>query len=393
MKDSNDEQSAVSLGERKLVLAALFAGVFVFGISFAGINPWMALVLDGRGIDPTLIGIVSAANPVGVMVMAPFVARIMQRTGAADAIILGTVIAATSLVLMPLFDSPAGWMILRFISGLGGAIPWVATEMWINAVAFGSSRGRVIGLYGALMSGGFAVGPLALSLVESDGWMPVVIFATFSLGALAPVLFIRHLSPRFSAEDEPGAALQIVTAMPAVFAAGFLAGLVDTAFFTFLPIWGLRMNLDAASALALLSVFATGNIGLQVPIGWLADRIGTRPVMALCGLVSMLGPIGAIYAAGIQPLLYVILFFWGGAVWALYTLAMTEIGHRCSGPALATASGALVVVYTVSNISGPPLTGAVMQVCDPHGLMAVSATAAALFLLLLAVRGRLFGAR
>ena len=147
--------------------------------------------------------------------------------------------------------------------------------------------------------------------------------------------------------------------MPAVYAAAFLAGLVDTAFFTFLPIWGLRMNLDPAFALALLSVFVAGNIALQLPVGLLADRIGTRPVMALCGLISVISPIGAVYAAGIPILLCAILFVWGGAIWALYTLAMIDIGHRCRGTTLAAASGALVVVYTISNVSGcPPLTGA-----------------------------------
>jgi hypothetical protein len=110
--------------------------------------------------------------------------------------------------------------------------------------------------------------------------------------------------------------------------------------------------------------------------------------MALCGVVSMLGPIGAVYYAGFPRLLCAILFVWGGAVWALYTLAMIDIGHRCRGTTLASASGALVVVYTISNISGPPLTGAAMQAWGPHGLMAVSSGFAAVFLLILAVRAR-----
>jgi hypothetical protein len=100
----------------------------------------------------------------------------------------------------------------------------------------------------------------------------------------------------------------------------------------------------------------------------------------------LVAPIGVVYAAGIPALLCAILFLWGGAIWALYTLAMIDIGHRCRGTTLAAASGALVVVYTASNISGPPLTGAAMQVWDPHGLMAVSTAIAALFLLIMALR-------
>jgi MFS family permease len=385
MKEEGEEQAAVAPRDRWLVLAALFAGVFIFGVSFAAVIPWMALILEARGTDPTVIGIVSAASPVGVMVMAPFVGRIMLRLGAANAIIIGTLVTALTLFLMPVFDSIAGWIVLRFISGVGGAVPWVATETWINVVAGAASRGRVVGLYGMLLSAGFAMGPLVLSLVGFEGWTPAIVFGALCAAALAPVIAIRRHSPHLESEEHHPTA-KIIAAMPAVFAAAFLAGLVDTAFFTFLPIWGLRMNLDPAFALALLSVFVAGNIALQLPVGLLADRIGTRPVMALCGAISLVAPIGVVYAAGIPALLCAILFLWGGAIWALYTLAMIDIGHRCRGTTLAAASGALVVVYTASNISGPPLTGAAMQVWDPHGLMAVSTAIAALFLLIMALR-------
>ncbi len=62
-----------------LVLAALFAGVFIFAISFAAVIPWMALILDARGTDPTIIGIVAAAGPIGVHGHGSVRRRIMQR--------------------------------------------------------------------------------------------------------------------------------------------------------------------------------------------------------------------------------------------------------------------------------------------------------------------------
>jgi len=52
---------------------ALYASIITWGMSFAGLVPLMALVMEGRGTNPVLIGLVAAANPIGVIVAAPFV--------------------------------------------------------------------------------------------------------------------------------------------------------------------------------------------------------------------------------------------------------------------------------------------------------------------------------
>jgi MFS family permease len=370
-----------------LVLVALFSGVFVLGIAFAGIVPWMSLVLESRGADPTTMGIVAAANPIGVMVMAPFVGWVMQRLGTANSIMIGTGVGALCIIVMPLFEGTTEWIALRFISGLATAVPWVATETWINTVADARSRGRVIAVYTAVLSLGFAAGPLVLSVVGTDGWSAPLVFFALEAAAIIPTFAVRKLSPYLETEARLPV-LGAIWAMPAVFAAAFVGGMVDTAFLTFLPIWGLRTGLDHEFALALLSIFIIGNVILPFPVGWLSDRIGIRPVMALCGAISVIGPLLSVYFAASPILLSIVLFVWGGAVFSLYSLAMTDIGHRCRGTSLAAASGALVVVYTISNISGPPLTGAAMQAWGVHSLMAVSAVVAAMFMVILALTVR-----
>lgn len=384
---SGESETALPADQSRLVLVALFSGIIVLGVAFAGIVPWISLVLEARGVDPTTIGIVAAANPIGVLVMAPFVGRVMQRIGTANAIMLGTGVSALVIIVMPLFDSIAVWIALRFISGLASAVPWVATETWINMVANPQSRGRVVALYAVFLSLGFACGPFVLSVVGVEGWGPPLLFCALEAAAIVPTYAIRALSPRLETEGRLPV-MDAIWAMPAIFAAAFVAGMVDTAFLTFLPIWGLRTGLDHAFALALLSVFVAGNVVLPLPVGWLADRIGTRPVMALCGGISILGPALAVYFATSPILLCAVLFVWGGVVFSLYSLAMTDIGHRLRGTALAAASGALVVVYTLSNISGPPLTGVAMQTWGAHSLMAVSAGVAAIFMAILALTAR-----
>ncbi len=372
-------------GQRRIVLIALFANVFSFSVSFGGMMPWMSLYMEARSVDPVLIGIVAAANPVGVMIMAPFVARIVARLSLADAKILGSLIAVGSIALMPVFDDPGAWLVLRLINGLGGAIPWVVTETWINVVADNRSRGRIVAGYAIVMAAGFASGPLVLGFIGTEGIVPPMTFMVLNLLAIVPILMVRRYSPRFELETRQRV-WRVIFAMPTVYAGVFVSATVDTAFFAFLPIWGMRIGLEPAYALTLLTVFIAGNIALQLPIGWLADRFGARRVMAICGLACIAGPVGAYLTTGTPVLLGMVLFVWGGTAWALYTLALIDIGHRCTGTALAAANGAIVLVYTLSNISGPPLAGMAMDAWNPHGFMAVAFVVAALFLLVMAVR-------
>jgi len=384
---SGDAEKTAPGDNSAFVLFALFSSVLVVGVAFAGIVPWMSLALERRGVDPTTIGIVAAASPIGIMIMAPFVGRAMQILGTANSIMLGAGLAALTILLLPVFDGTVQWIVLRFIGGLASALPWVATETWINTVASSRSRGRVVAVYVAFLSLGYSGGPLVLSLVGVEGWRPVLLFVALELLAIVPTFAIRSYAPRLEVEARLPV-LSAVWAMPAVFGAAYVAGMVDTGFLAFLPIWGLRVGLDHGFALLLLTVFIAGNVVLPLPAGWLADRFGTRPVMALCGAISIVGPMAVVYAMPWPVLLGVVLFIWGGAAFSLYSLAMTDIGHHCRGTQLAAASGALVVVYTISNIAGPPVIGAAMDAWGPHALMAVSAGIALLFMALLALTAR-----
>ncbi len=370
---------------RNLSLIALLACVFTFGVAFAGILPWITLVLESRNVNPVMIGVVSGANAVGVLVMAPFAGRVVQRFGMASALLWGGLFSACTIGFLPVFDGVAAWIVLRFLSGLAGAVPWIVTETWINMIAGDKARGRVIALYAVALASGFAAGPIVLTATGIEGLLPVGTFLIISVSALAPVLLIRRSAPELGAQED-GGVWRALIAMPTVMIAVFVAGAVDASFFAFLPIWGTRTGLDQGQALTLLSIFVAGNIVLQFPIGWLADRIGPRRVMGLSGLICLIAPLPAFWASGSFAALALVLFVWGGAAWSLYSLALVEIGQGLTGTALAVANGAIVLVYTISNISGPPAAGAAMQVWDPHGFLFVSSAAATVLLTVLICR-------
>ncbi|MBL8708639.1 MAG: MFS transporter, partial [Rhodospirillaceae bacterium] len=141
-----------TLRQRRLALLGLYASIFAFGISFGGLLPWMALDMEARGIDTAVIGLVAAAHPLGVLLMAPFTQRIVQRFGSGNAMIFCTAIAVITMLPLAHWDSVPAWLVLRFVSGLAGSVPWVVTETWINVAATERNRGRSVAIYTAVMA-------------------------------------------------------------------------------------------------------------------------------------------------------------------------------------------------------------------------------------------------
>ncbi|MGD1877774.1 MAG: MFS transporter [Kiloniellaceae bacterium] len=368
-----------------LPLAALFTSVFAFCVAFGGLTPLIALTLEARGVDAALIGLVVAAQPIGTIIAAPLAPRLLRRFGTVDTILLCDAVSILSLILLPVFMSAPAWFVLRLIAGLAGAGPWIVTETWINAVASSGGRGRVVALYGSVMALGFVVGPLLLTLLGSEGPLPFVAFTLLYALAVLPILLMRGRAPKLDVAHKTRYA-GILLAAPALFAAAVLAGVVDIAFFSFLPIWGLRNGLEESFTVLLLTVFVSGNIVLQFPLGWLADTIGYRRAMFLCGLVCLIGPGLAPQVLAMPWMLAAVLFVWGGAAWGIYSIALAALGLRFRGALLAAANAVFVIAYEIANIVGPPAAGAAVDLWPQHGLMAVMAGAAGLFVLIVLSR-------
>jgi MFS family permease len=375
---------------RLMALTGLYASIFAFGISFGGLLPWMAGEMDGRGISGLWIGVVSAAQPVGILIMAPFTQRIVRRFGSGNAMIWCSVIALATVLPLGIWDSLGAWLVLRFVSGLAGSVPWVVTETWINAASSDRNRGRAVALYAAVMAAGFATGPETLKWAATLDTSPLPWFIGLQFLSLLIIIPLRRLAPAL--EDNDGAhVFGVIRNLPGLMSAAVISGALDASFFSFLAIWGERVGLSGDFALTLLSVFIAGNVLLQFPIGWLADRHGPYPIMLLCGAYCILSP--AMFWGGLAAnpvLLGTVAFIWGGCVWGAYAVALVAMGRRFTGGTLAVVNAAFVMAYTFANIVAPPVAGSAMDAMDPHGLMLVAIIVASSFTLIVTLRRREF---
>jgi MFS family permease len=62
-----------------------------------------------------------------------------------------------------------------------------------------------------------------------------------------------------------------------------------------------------------------------------------------------------------------LLVIWGGIVGSLYAVGLAHLGSRYSGPDLASANAAFVMLYSLGMLGGPPIAGLGMDLISPNG--------------------------
>lgn len=377
----------LSAGQVRWSLLAHYASSMSIGLAIGGFVPLIAVTLEARQVDTVLIGINSAMTSLGVLLVAPFATTIVRRLGASPAMVVGLLLTALSTLAMAFLESLWIWMLLRFLIGAGVAIHWVVSETWMNAIVSERRRGLAMSVYITSIASGFALGPVILTLVGSDGALPFLVIAAVTGLTALPMALIHKLTPPLSLETR-GSVIRLAREAPTIFAAVLAVGLVDAAFFTFLPIYGLRVGMPSDTAITLLTVVFAGNVALQIPIGWIADRVNRRAMLLVLGAICIVCPGLAAVLLSADPLAaYPVLFVWGGCSFGLYTVGVTMLGERYRGGELVAANAAFVMTFELANLVGPPISGWAMEVWVPMGLMVYMALVAALFVVISIVRG------
>jgi MFS family permease len=323
--------------------------------------------MNERGIESTIIGLSTAVQSVGMVMIAPFLPAYMRRSGPAALMLGAILVTLVAFLLLPVFSSLPAWMALRFVIGCAGSVLWICGEAWINQVATDRIRGRVVALYSMAVAAGFAGGPLLLSLTGSRGATPFLISSAIMLLAALPLLTVMRIAPRLDGER--------TSALPRYFLLAPLAmslfavfAVVEGIVLTFLPLYGIELGLTEAQGLYLITLMGVGGIVGQIPIGWLADHVDRMFLAAACILFS--GVAGLLMPAvlAIPSWNWVFMLLFGATLSGIYTVAMVIIGDQFRGADLAAASALYGIMWGAGSVLGPPIGGVAMDLFPPHGV-------------------------
>jgi len=360
--------AAFSPAQRRRSLVAVIASVTAIGVTIGLVVPVLALNLAARSTPSFWVGMMAAMPPIAILVCGPFLPAVVRRLGALASLYVGTGIGLVALLLFPVFTSLPAWFALRFVMGVGIALGWVVSEVWINAVATDRNRGLVIGIYGATLSAGLGAGPLVIGLVGTAGALPFLVGGGLLAISMLPLLLATGVAPPLR-DPHSARLLPSLRQAPTAMTAALVNGATFSTQFALLPVYGLRSGLSEQDAGTLLTALMVGNIGLQLVLGPLVDRWGPHRLLMLCGTVTALGSVAVPFVMHSGALVWPVLFVWGGLTGGVYTIGLTLLGRRFGRAELAGASTAFVMIFEIGSLVAPPLAGAAMDLWDPHGML------------------------
>ena len=81
------------------------------------------------------------------------------------------------------------------------------------------------------------------------------------------------------------------------------------------------------------------------------------------------------------PVLFGVLFVWGGVASGIYPVALSMAGDQFRGGDLVSVNAAMIVAYGLGGLVGPPGGGGAMDFRNPQGLLWLFVVLFAAFLL------------
>ena len=345
---------------RNATFAIIFS-VAGYSIALGATYAGLALDLQIRGYSPQDIAINAAMTPLGLLVSALVLPKVIR--GPVSVWLIGGVIASAVLLgSIAMYRDFYTWLLLRFLLGCATNILFVVGESALMLAISESKSGKFLGIYNGIVTFGYALGPSLMALTDVSASKALIICSTTISLTVIPLMLAKH-DLRFGLPKmQTGQGLWIfVISAPALVSAAAATAIFDNAALSLFPVFSMESGYSKQAALTFLSVALVGATVLQWPIGSCADRYNRLCVLRLCALTALVA-CTAIPFVGRQPVaLGVVVFIAGGAAFGTYTAVLALIEERFKGTLLVAANATLGLMWGLGSTVGVPGIGTAME--------------------------------
>lgn len=354
----------------KKIFGTLFFSIFATITGVGIIVPLLPIYARDLGASGLYIGLIFGSFSLSRTFFLPYFGRLSDKKGRKPFIVIGLFTYALISLVFILSHSVASLIVLRFIQGITSALILPVTQAYVGDITPKGREGFTMGVFNVSIFLGLSIGPLIGGWVHDRfnlqatfvcmAFLALIGFLS-SLLLLPPTRSERSLSGKngliswaqlLQDKELIGLFLFRFTHLACIgIILGFLPVYADSAF---------SLSSSSIGILVMLGIFVSGL--MQIPMGFLADRVNRNLMIITGGLIT-----------GIA----IFLFEWAGGFWDLFfDNVLFGLGGSISMPALMAialikgnntkAMGSVMALMTVAHsmgmFAGSILAGLVMDI-------------------------------
>ncbi len=352
-----------------LSFGALFTSALFFLMGGAVLNTQLSLRLTQVGFSTPTIGITLACYFLGLVFGYFLCHRLIQRVGHIRSFAVFAAATTIIIILHGLYISAVFWAILRFCNGITNFGLFMVVESWLNECTQSQTRGRVFSIYMTLTYMGIGIGQQLLNIGDGSGQELFLIAALLFSLSVIPVSVTQSIHPELP-QPARYTFKALFQKVPLGMLGCFAAGLVNSAFFSMAPVFGMQIGLSVFQLSWFMSTTVIGGFAVQWIIGVISDRFDRTLILVIAACLAALLSFAIVMNNGTSYYwLLVEMAIFGGLIFAVYPVAVARANDVFEGKDAVAVSSALLLCYSIGAIFGPILASITMTLLDtPYGL-------------------------
>ena len=338
------------------------------GLLFA----YIPVKLAAEGFQPWVAGAMLTAMSAGGIVGCLLTGRMVRAVGHARVFASLAALVAFSVMLIALGAEVSLWLVSRVIYGVCATGLFIVAQSWLNDAISNAWRGRVIAVFYMTYVLGLGFGAHLLTYIPLDGVRAPLLTIAFITLAILPVGLTR-LPPPPPPEAVSIAIRSVWRISPVALVALFCVGGLTLLVQGFAPIYATTVGYAKGDVALLLLFMQFGMIAVQLPLGWVSDRVDRRKVLVLATAILIAGTAAATRVSSTDLVWLIVVFaLWAGAAETIYSVATAHANDRADPQYYVSLSATLLIAWSVSGFLLPGLATALMPMLGPKAFMFVT---------------------
>ena len=355
--------------KHKGVFLTLFFAIFSTVTGVGIVVPLLPVYANDLGATGVYVGMIFGSFSISRTLLLPLFGRLSDQKGRKPFIVAGLFAYTLVSIAFVFSETVETLILLRFIQGAGSAMIMPVVQAYVGEITPEGSEGYAMGLFNLSMFFSLSLGPLMGGGIK-DLWSLDVAFICMGLLSGIGLLLCIFFLPATSEEKVKITKSKIVPWSNLLKDKGIISIFMFRYAYTacigviwcFLPVFAdIEFGLSGSliGVLVMLGVFVSGL--LQLPMGYIADRINKKIMIISGGILSSIGMILPFWASSFYDLVIAVSIFGVGGGISMPAIMAYAVIKGYEKKAMGSVMSIITVAHSLGMLTGSMAAGFAMD--------------------------------